>query len=227
MSGRAHKKKRKADTRAARLAPAPAPSLPADFPPWLHYQVGPQTQQADAAIAAVTQQLQRTLAAKSVLQTKQALEEHVLPLLGSLMQLVVYQGSDIVSWAQRAMYELYHAANEAAEAEPVVGIPADHADELCAELEKVMEWLEKLSNSDPGDFNAELIAEADRHGEALAEVAEAIDDYALEEVAEDEDEDEDEEDEDEEGDEDEPESAEPADEPPLHILDPDAAPLVR
>lgn len=225
MSKHKKKKTRRPGGAAPRPAPAPEPQLPPDFPPFLHYRVSPRTQQADAAIAAVTQRVQHTLQTKSVIQGKAALEEIVLPLFGHLMQLVVSQSADIVQWAQAAMYEMHRNAEPA---EPLIGIPAEEADDLCARLEEVMEWLEKTPSEVDveayASFAARFEAEAATHRETLADVAEAIDDYALEETP---DEDEGDEDDEDEGDEDEPEAEPAADEPPLHIVDPDAAPLVR
>lgn len=216
-------RKSKRQRAAAQQQRQPEPDPQAMLPPWLRFRVGADTARADATIAHVTQALQRYLATKTVPQVKPLLEEYLLPLIGGLMQLVVHQQADTVNWAQTALMEAHRLAAEE-NLEVIEGIPSEQADELLQQLEAVMAWFERVDACTPDtDAFRELLATAPAQREALAEVAETIDDLAIEEGDEDEDEDEEEgEDEDEEGDEEPLE-----DEPPMIITDRDAQPLVR
>jgi hypothetical protein len=152
----------------------------AALPLHLQYRRDEDVVRAEQALSSTVEATTRRLATTNHVNPKQFAEQHLMPIVAHIVQFFSMQHADLLRFMVSA---LAHQEREEV-TESLVGIPSDDVEAILSELERLDLFLVKVN--DLGGNKQLVVEEIKKEAvelrETVSDLAEAIQDYSLEET---------------------------------------------
>lgn len=157
------------------------------FPMHLQYRRDEEVVRAEQILSSSVQAMAQKLNTTNHVNPKQFAEQHLVPVVTSIVQFFSMQHGDLLKFTQNAL--IHQLEQQGAATETMVGIPPDDVEAMCDELERIDRFMVKVDTL--GGNKKELLEEVKKEARelrvALGDLAEAIQEYTLEDVEDEED----------------------------------------